>query len=167
MAATLASRHVGADDADGAPAGRRRPAGRRVDDVVDEVVAPPPAAGGRARGGEAAFGDDDGRAGVVEGGVVAVGQEHDPAAVGRRAGDGQVAAEAHQHADAGGGMGRLGGAVGAPGLGRGAEVELDARGHEHRVRRPVDDDGVASPGSARPRPGGPGRAASTSANVRS
>ena len=123
-------------------------AGRRVDDVVDERASPIPAARRRTRGGQAATRDGDDRSRTVERVVVAVGEADDPATLGRGARGGDVAAEADEHAGAAAPGGRRGlnrrgrGAVGAPRLGRGAEVELDARRHQHGARGMIDTDGL-------------------------
>ena len=58
-----------------------------------------------------------------------VGHPHPPAVVGRRAGQGEVAAERDERAGPGRREHRGGGAIGRQGLGCGPEVELDSGGH--------------------------------------
>ena len=90
------------------------------------LVALLPGPDGGAGGGQAAGSDRDRLAGGVGGSGVVVGDPDRPAVAGRRAGDGDVAAEADQDADVevGGDPGRA--PVGGPGFGGGAEIELGA-----------------------------------------
>ena len=87
-----------------------------------------PASAHDARRGQAAALDDDGRSRSVGGRVVLVGEPDDPAAE-RGSGHGDVAAEADEHAGAAASGRSRRCAVGAPGLGRRSEVELDAVWH--------------------------------------
>ena len=109
---------------------------------------------------------------------VIVGDPDPPAAVRRRAGDGDVPAQADQHAAAQAAGDQLRAPVGGPGLGRGAEVELGAAAAAEPAGRPGPAGRCASrapadrPGRRRPAvpaagprrsrgrsPGRPGRAA--------
>ena len=140
--ATLASTHDRRRHADGSPPRRRRLAGRGVDDVVQHASPAPPAAGGRAGRGQATVLDGHHRAAVVGRGVVAVGDPDDPAVRGRWPGHGDVAAEADEHPGPRRRSGERGGAIGAPRLGRGAEVELHTPRYDHRAGVHVELDGL-------------------------
>ena len=103
--------------------------GPRVHDVMQHpAAAPPPAAGHRRRGDRSAGQPDQLRPGRI-GTVGGLGHGDRPAAAGRGPADGDVPAEADQYATCGTGRGGDGPyrPVGADALGRGAEVQPDAR----------------------------------------
>src|SRR5690348_7021503 len=109
--------------------------------MVQHVAAAPPAAGRRARGGQAAVADGDlsvwpfRRVFWCAGHVL---HADLPPCRWRGPGDGDIAAQADQDATADPGRDTAGGTVRGPGLGGGAQVEPDARGHDQRPALQAD-----------------------------
>ena len=159
--AMLASRHEPAATLTVRQHDRRRPAGGRVDQVMGIV---------RSRSASAARSCSrwPGRRccsvihcpGASTAGAMVVGDPHAPAVGGRRAGDGDVAAEADEHAAARPPRwARSRGAVGGQRLGGRAEVEADAASEPDRPgargrpdRPPAGDRANATPSAPRRRP---------------
>ena len=77
-----------------------------------------------------------------------VGDADLPAGRGGRTGGGDVAADADEHAAASGPRGCIGGAIGGPGFGGRAEIQLDAGRCSKRAVDAIDGD--RAPACARP-----------------
>ncbi len=148
MLATLASTQVPAATDTVRHALSSRSPRARVDEMVqvDVAATPPPNGGPRSR--HATAGHGDGLTARVDLVGVIVGDQHGPATGWRRTGDGHVAADADHDTGASGGDRRSHGAVDGQGLGRGAEIELDA-GRDPDLARPVVELDVSPWGRAR------------------
>src|SRR5665647_396733 len=130
-------------DRDGAPDAVGRKAGPRVEDVMHDVAAAlPPAGGGAGRGQPTADdGDDAGRSGArgvwITGDVL---NPDRPSAAWRLTGNGDVAAEADEHATAQCFGDPFGRSIGSPGFRGRAEVEAHADRNSEQAGRFVELD---------------------------
>src|ERR1700722_19696129 len=140
-------------DADGAPHFRRRCAAGGVDDVVHDLLAMAPATCRSARRGEPSTLDRDGLPRGLGAAAMVVGHVYLPAGLPTRSGElsvwgrasrRNVAAEAHEHAAAERLMDSVGGSIGGPGLGGGAEIELYAAWDPDCATLAIELDGLPS-----------------------
>src|SRR5260370_20760994 len=110
--------------------------------MEDDAASRPPA-DRDARGGDAAGLDADGPLVLVDRGVAVLARLHGPPLRRRVACNGDVTAEAHEHASRAHGFVRRGrGQVCSQGFGRGPEVDLDAGRNPNRARGLVELDGL-------------------------